>query len=250
MDLLKAKEVFKKYTDSYRKYGEMIELKINHTDRVRQSCVWLAKKLNLSKEEVEIAEVCGLLHDIGRFEQYKRYKSYIDHESVNHGDFGAEILTENNFINEFTTEKQKMIIQVVKYHNKYRIPKTLREETRKYIDIVRDADKIDSLYIMATKTLHYESNNNKMTDVIMEHIRKKEMVVRQNIKKEIDFLALELAFIFDLVYKESFELVKEKDYVNIIIDIYKNDTSNKELIDQLEEMRTILNNYVEEKLTC
>ena len=103
---------------------------------------------------------------------------------------------------------------------------------------------------MATKTLHYESNNNKMTDVIMEHIRKKEMVVRQNIKKEIDFLALELAFIFDLVYKESFELVKEKDYVNIIIDIYKNDTSNKELIDQLEEMRTILNNYVEEKLTC
>ena len=74
MDPLKAKEVFKKYTDSYRKYGEMIELKINHTDRVRQSCVWLAKKLNLSKEEVEIAEVCGLLHDIGRFEQYKRYK--------------------------------------------------------------------------------------------------------------------------------------------------------------------------------
>ena len=250
MDLIKAKEVFKKYTDSYRKYGEMIELKINHTDRVRQSCVWLAKKLNLSKEEVEIAEVCGLLHDIGRFEQFKRYNSHIDHETVNHGDFGAEILTENNFINEFATEKQKMIIQVVKYHNKYRIPRTLREETRKYIDIVRDADKIDSLYLMDTKEIFYEAKNNKINEAVMAQVRKREMVIRQNIKEEIDFLALELAFIFDLIYKESFELVKEKDYVNNIIDIYINSTSNKEFIEQLEEMRTILNNYIEERLTC
>ncbi len=243
-------EVFKTYTEPYKKYGEMIDLKIDHTYRVRELCGKIARGLGMPKAKVELLELCGLLHDIGRFEQWRLYKSYVDHKTVDHGDFGAEVLSNNNIINKFTTENQDMIIKIVKYHNKYRIPKTLKEQTRYYIDIVRDADKIDSLYILDTKELFYEAKKDIITKEVLNQFRKKEMITRKKMKTDIDFLALELAFIFDLKYKQSFEIVKENNYVNIIIDIYKNSTSNNELLNQLEEMRSILNNYVKEKLTC
>ena len=243
-------EVFKTYTEPYKKYGEMIDLKIDHTYRVRELCGKIARGLGMTKAKVELLELCGLLHDIGRFEQWRLYKSYVDHKTVDHGDFGAEVLSNNNLINKFTTENQDMIIKIVKYHNKYRIPKTLKEQTRYYIDIVRDADKMDSFYLLATKGLFYEPKNNKIATEVLNQFRKKEMIARKKLKSSIDYVALETAFIFDLKYKQSFEIVKENNYVNIIIDIYKNSTSNNELLNQLEEMRSILNNYVEEKLTC
>ena len=38
----------------------------------------IAKSLNLSEEEQDLAELIGLLHDIGRFEQWKWYGTYSD----------------------------------------------------------------------------------------------------------------------------------------------------------------------------
>ena len=71
----KAIEEFKKYTSNYLEYGDMITLKINHTLRVMDLCEEIAKSLNLSEEEIYIAKIIGLLHDIGRFEQYKEYRN-------------------------------------------------------------------------------------------------------------------------------------------------------------------------------
>ena len=47
--------------------------------------------LNLEKEDIKLAELIGLLHDIGRFEQLKRFNTFVDKKSINHGEFGGEI---------------------------------------------------------------------------------------------------------------------------------------------------------------
>ena len=80
-----AEEEFLKYATPYEKYGEKIELKIKHTMRVKKISKDLAESLNLSKEDVDLAEYCGLLHDIARFEQWKRYGTYDDLKSIDHG---------------------------------------------------------------------------------------------------------------------------------------------------------------------
>ena len=49
-------------------------------------------KLDLTQEEVEIASLIGLLHDIARFEQYTQYGTFKDLQSIDHGNLGAEIL--------------------------------------------------------------------------------------------------------------------------------------------------------------
>ena len=45
-------------------------------------------------------------------------------------------------------------------------------------------------------------------------------------------------------------VTKRNDYVNKITQININETNNKKLINQLKEIRDIINNYIEEMLQC
>ena len=83
---------FLNYTSKYLEYGNMIDLKIKHTFRVMRLSEMLASNLNLSDEEIYIAKMIGLLHDIGRFEQWKVYNNFRDLISIDHADFGIKVL--------------------------------------------------------------------------------------------------------------------------------------------------------------
>ena len=47
-----AKKEFLKFTESYKIYGEKIELKIKHTFRVQSLCMEIAKSIGLTEEEI------------------------------------------------------------------------------------------------------------------------------------------------------------------------------------------------------
>ena len=245
-----AEEEFIKYTDPYKKYGEKIELKIKHTFRVQALCGDIAKSIKLTEEEVELAKLCGLLHDIARFEQWKRYKSYNDLKTIDHGDLGVEILTKNNFINRFTNKNKDTILRAVKYHNKYRVPNTLSINNRLYTNITRDADKIDILYLFVIGGLVTTTNNTKMSTKVYNSLLNKELIKKKDTKTMADEIAIRLGFVFDLNFKKSYEIIKEKNYLNDMIDIQIKEAENKELIKQLEELRVFLNNYIEEMIKC
>ena len=79
MDIDKAKLEFIKYTNDYKKEeSHLINLKIDHTFRVMDLCKEIADSLGLSEEKVDLARLCGLLHDLGRFEQVKQTDSFSD----------------------------------------------------------------------------------------------------------------------------------------------------------------------------
>ena len=88
----KALTAFKEYTDRYDSSRDMIRLKIEHTYRVCGLCQQIARSLELSEEEVDIAWLTGLLHDVGRFEQQRVYGTFIDADSIDHAKYGARIL--------------------------------------------------------------------------------------------------------------------------------------------------------------
>ena len=94
------------------------------------------------------------MHDIGRFEQLKRYDTFEDRLSVNHAMLGLEILKENNFIRKFCSEEKyyDIIFSAIENHNKYKIDKTLEGEKLLQAKIIRDADKIDILNLLAFET--------------------------------------------------------------------------------------------------
>ena len=64
IDIKKAKKVFKEYIRNYDIENPKIALKVAHIERVSAIAKKTAESLNLSKEDVELAELIGLLHDI------------------------------------------------------------------------------------------------------------------------------------------------------------------------------------------
>ena len=68
IDLKKAKLVFNEYVNNYDQNDDKVILKISHTYRVMERCQEIAASLNLDDENIQLAGLIGLLHDIGRFE--------------------------------------------------------------------------------------------------------------------------------------------------------------------------------------
>ena len=96
-----VKNKFVDYVSNYDPKNPKIALKIAHTYRVAELCKQIAESINLSKEECDLAWLMGMLHDIGRFEQVRRYNTFVDAESVDHALLGCEILFEEGYIKAF-----------------------------------------------------------------------------------------------------------------------------------------------------
>ena len=65
-------QTFEEYVKHYNKKDPDIKYKYNHSYRVMEKTKLLTK--DLKKEDQMLAEVIGLYHDIGRFEQDKYLK--------------------------------------------------------------------------------------------------------------------------------------------------------------------------------
>lgn len=92
---------FAEYVRNYDPSDEKIKLKINHTYRVAGLCQRIAESLGLSEPDVDIAWLLGMLHDIGRFEQIRRFGTFNDVQSVDHAEFGADLLFKEGLIRKF-----------------------------------------------------------------------------------------------------------------------------------------------------
>ena len=148
IDLENAKNELKKYISNYDLNNPEITRKVGHSYRVAEISKRIAKSLNLEQEEIELAELIGLLHDIGRFEQQTIYKTYDDIYSIDHGELGVKILENNEYIRKYIENSQydKIIKTAIFNHNKYEIEENLEQKTILFCKIIRDSDKLDILY--------------------------------------------------------------------------------------------------------
>ena len=171
------KKTFQEYTDRYDSTNPKIKLKIDHTYRGANLCEQIAQSLELSAAEVDLAWLSGMMHDVGRFEQLRRYNTFSDAQSIDHARFAVELLYDEGLIADYvpeisttelvadartwrsmgganespTAQSEDMplsdILQTLRIaigeHSAYRIQKGLDERTRMFCQILRDADKVD-----------------------------------------------------------------------------------------------------------
>ncbi|MDY6309519.1 MAG: HD domain-containing protein [Oribacterium sp.] len=100
-----VKEAFAKYVSDYDMSDVKIKLKYDHTYRVAEMCDAITATLDMTPEDRDIAWLTGMLHDIGRFEQLRRYHTFQDRRSVNHAALSADILFKN--VTAVSTENEK-----------------------------------------------------------------------------------------------------------------------------------------------
>ena len=145
VDIKKAKQALKKYVEKYNPEDKKIKMKIEHIERVSQIAKQIATEQNLSEEDIELAELIGLLHDIGRFEQIRIYHTFKDKDSINHGEYGAKILFEEGYIKSFEEIKEENNQGVIRITLKY------TEKGKKVIDGLKRISK-PGLRVYASKT--------------------------------------------------------------------------------------------------
>lgn len=250
IDLEKAKEEFIKYTSNYDLENENIDRKKYHSFRVMEISKQISINMKLSQEEIELATLIGLLHDIARFEQYKQFKTFNDVDSFDHGDYGVEIL-DKDIRNYIETDKYDEIIKkAIKNHNKFEMEKGLNETEELFAKIIRDADKIDIFYEsveMFWKGQEEKINESIISEYVCEQINKQQLIkIEKGMKVEnIDRVISVIVFIYDINFKSSFKILKEKNYIDLILDRFK--FKDKETYEKVEKIRKQANNYINEK---
>lgn len=255
IDITKAKKEFIKYTEKFNLNNTNINRKQGHSLRVTEISKRIAESLDLKQEEIELATLIGLLHDIARFKQYEEYQTFSDYKSFDHGDKGVEILKKNNFIRRFIEEDKydKIIYKAIKNHNKFKIEDGLKEKELMFSKIIRDADKIDIIYEATCMFYIGEEEkieNSYISDKIFEQINKKELVKRsKDLKIEgVNKLLSVIAFVYDINYEKSFSIIDENNYIDKIIDRFEYKNNETKL--KMDEIKNIVNTYIKNKKGC
>lgn len=268
---------FAEYVRNYDPSDEKIKLKINHTYRVAGLCQRIAESLGLSEPDVDIAWLLGMLHDIGRFEQIRRFGTFNDVQSVDHAEFGADLLFKEGLIRKFAegyyeecelarsgNEEAEQIIKnneyhkkdtgllelAIRQHNKYRVKEDLTERQRMFCDILRDADKVDIFKVNADIPMEIiydvtteELKNGIITKEVLESFYKKETVLKSVRRSAVDHIVGHISLLFELVYKESYRQAKEQGYVYKLLD-FKSDVP--EVNAEFDDMRKYVDEFLME----
>ena len=248
IDLNKAREIYKEYLSNYDLNNDKIKSKVEHSYRVAKISRKITKDMNLNEEKQQLAELIGLLHDIGRFKQYETFKNYNVISQFDHGNYGAELLSHEIRKYIETSKYDNIIIKAVKNHNKYKIEEDLTEEELFFSKLIRDADKIDILYECLNifwKGKEELINQSILSNETYEQFKKQKLI---KIEKDrnyntIDDMLITLAYTFDINFKESYKYIKEQDYINRIMQRFN--FKNIETKEKVKELINLLNKYIE-----
>ena len=253
IDREKALKTFNTYVSKYNTEDEKIKLKIEHIQRVAKNANDIAENLNLSKEDIDLAWLIGLLHDIGRFEQVRLYHTFNDGKSVNHAEIGVKILFEDGLIREFIEDEQydEIIKKAILNHNKLQIDKELTEREMMHSKIIRDADKVDIYYSLTiySKEAVWESkdlSNDTISDEIYREFKEDRKINYKNRKTAADTLVSHFAYVFDFNYKYSLQIIYINNYIEKIYKRHK--FNDKKTMERYNEIFNIATEYVKSKM--
>lgn len=255
IDIKKASMTFSEYVKAYDIDNPKIVLKVKHTFRTVEVAKKIAEDLNLNEEQVLLAQLIGLLHDIGRFEQLRIYDTFRDKDSIDHANFAVKILFEDGLIRNFIqdTKYDDLIYKAIKNHNKFKIEEGLSKEELLQARIIRDADKTDIFAVFVedieqNKNVLYdyeEVSKQKLTPKIMKDFEEYKQSNRDNFIRPIDNYINIIAFIFDYNFLTGLKIIKENHYIERTM---KPICICDETKEQMKKIIKIANTYIEERI--
>lgn len=248
MNRTKATEAFDAYVSNYDPDNPLIHLKVIHSYKVAEIAERIARSLN-NEELVDFAWLLGLLHDIGRFEQARRYNTFVDSQSVDHAELGADILFKEDLIDRFPTETlpdgwRQTAETAIRQHNKLAIAEGLDERTKMFSEILRDADKVDIFRVLSE--IPYADRHgsggpvlpetDEVSPEVMACVREHRCVPSGVRKTRFDKRVSHCCFAFELVFEESRKIVREQGNLMKLLTMQDKDGScsgNEEQLRQL-----------------
>ncbi len=258
-DVTKYLAVFHTYVEGFR-YGNgqdvsHIDLKRDHSLRVLENTRHILAELNgdaagAPDETASGASFKGLcclaalFHDIGRFPQYLRYKTFNDRESEDHGLLGAQTLEREGFLGGLAEGDRTFVIDAVCFHNRITVPDALPEAVRFAVDIIRDADKLDILPVIINHcrrneispspvTFYLKPHPSAYTEAVYRDVLAGRMARFDQMQWVNDFKLAMCGWVYDLNFPVTRRLICEQGHFEALFDMLPNGPEMQKLADRL-----------------
>jgi hypothetical protein len=205
-----------------------IVLKLGHTYRVCENMTTIAGSLGVKGDDLALAQVLALLHDVGRFEQLQGFGSFDDRMTLDHAMLGLKAINRAGVLCSLSKRERNLIRRSIWHHNKYMIPVTENAEVAFFSKLIRDADKLDIMGVVADHFERRDQHPNRALDFgLADDLRLTQdavsdimqgKMVRINVLKTLgDLRLLYLSWIFDINFPITLDLMKEKGYLERLL---------------------------------
>lgn len=227
-DLERLKSWFAAYASSFTtgdpEHDRVFRLKQNHTVRVAMASRRIGRSLGFGPEELRVAETAALLHDVGRFRQYAAYRTFRDETSKNHARIGLRLINRNRLLAEFSPAQRAHIARAVAFHNTAHPPDLNDPDSRLFLELLRDADKLDILNIVIG---HYigrarqpeafsglaHAQNGGCSPQVLAALHESRCVRLEAVRTINDVKLFYISWVFDLNFSASFREMRKGRYI-------------------------------------
>ncbi|MCL1915725.1 MAG: HD domain-containing protein [Desulfovibrionaceae bacterium] len=218
---------FTAYTRGFRSGDPVrdkhLNLKYAHSLRVLRNARIIAKQEEAFRrypQAKRALNLAALYHDLGRFEQLKRFGTFRDADSVNHGLLGAKLLAKQGFLADETPELRRLTRCAVLWHNRLALPDGLPEEFALVSRAIRDADKIDIIGVLnrefqpgrqpdKTIVLELRNETGAYSPKALEAVLAGRTVLYDDMRVINDFRLLLCSWVFGLEFTASRRLLAQ-----------------------------------------
>ncbi|SMC66144.1 hypothetical protein SAMN02746065_106185 [Desulfocicer vacuolatum DSM 3385] len=228
--LAQLKQFFLAYADQYIERSrdpEPLVLKKDHTLRVCTEILALGKSLGLDENGMMLAETMALFHDLGRFEQYETYRTFLDHQSENHARLSLREIDAHGILAPLSSEEQHLIKQAIAFHNAADLPRLEDDRLLFFMGLLRDADKLDIWRVVIENYTNPRPGSQRAVNLglvddhgfssrAVDAILAGTFVKSACIKRLNDLKLMQISWLFDLNFPQSVLWVKESKYIEKI----------------------------------
>lgn len=246
-----AREIFESYLNDYDRADDKVRLKIIHTYGVVGQAAGIARRMRLSDEDTELAKLIALLHDLGRFEQLRRFDSF-EPDTMDHAAYGVQVLFEEGMIRKFLPEStwDPIIRTAIAKHSDYSLSGAADARTQLHARLIRDADKLDNCRVKladATETFlgasPEEIGAQEISPAIYDTIFRNQCILSADRKTLMDYWVSYIAYFFDINFRESMDIIVENDFISRIV--RRIPYSNPKTAEQMNDIENYVKNYAE-----
>jgi len=230
-----------------------LKLKEEHSRRTCEEMLYLAGELGLAGNQRRIAEVIALFHDIGRFKQFVKYRTYNDPRSVNHCLLGLEVLNETKVLDGIERKERQLIEKAIEYHGIKELSSDLDGECLLFSKLIRDADKLDVFYVVTEYYKQYRLNPQEFmlelefpdepgySAQVVEEILRGQLLDYSRLRTLNDMKLLQLGWVYDVNFAATLKRIRQRKFLEKILDFLPQ-TSD------IEKVRKKIFEYVDRRI--
>jgi hypothetical protein len=204
-----------------------IAIKRDHSVRVLDNAAEISASLKLDCTLAQLTHLAALFHDVGRFPQYERFRTFNDRNSANHAALSVDVLRETDALSKLAKEHRRLVLGAIFLHNRRSVPTRLPFKLDMMTRIVRDADKLDIFPVLISHflpnsrvngvvTLDLKPHPTAYTESIFFNVRSGSIGKYEEMVWINDLKLLLCGWVYDLNFPASRKIVLQEGYLDTI----------------------------------